>query len=295
MQTLEALDRKIRTARDLLGVVKTMKSLAAVSIRQYERAVASVEEYRRVVDAGWRVLLRFGVGSVREPPRRGAVCIVIASDQGMCGQFNEAVLNHALARAPACTRDASEFVFWTVGEKLRGALADTGYPDRGHFSAPGSLPAIHDQVREVIQRIEAWRQERKTECFYVCHNVVSSGGGYRPVCTRLLPLDQAWAESLAREKWPRRCIPMVGLPEDLLFKHLFREYLFVSLFRAFAQSLAGENAARLMAMQAAEKNIQDLMEDLQAGFRELRQTAITDELLDIISGFEALNDETRAL
>ena len=77
----------------------------------------------------------------------------------------------------------------------------------------------------------------------------------------------------------------------MMFSHLFRQYLFVSFYRAFAQSLAGENAARLMAMQAAEKNIMELEEELQARFREQRQAGITSELLDIISGFEALNDE----
>ena len=76
-----------------------------------------------------------------------------------------------------------------------------------------------------------------------------------------------------------------------MFAHLFRQYLFISFYRAFAQSLAGENAARLMAMQAAEKNIIELQDDLQARFREQRQAAITSELLDIISGFEALKEE----
>jgi F-type H+-transporting ATPase subunit gamma len=55
MQTLESLNRKIKTAQDLLGVVKTMKSLAAVNIRQFERAVESLEQYRAVVDMGWTV------------------------------------------------------------------------------------------------------------------------------------------------------------------------------------------------------------------------------------------------
>ncbi|AQU99349.1 ATPase F1F0 subunit gamma [Desulfococcus multivorans] len=295
MQTLEALGRKIRTAHDLLGVVKTMKSLAAVSIRQYERAVESLEAYRRVIDAGWRVLLRHGVADVRESPLKGAVCMIIASDQGMCGQFNEAILKHALAQAPGLAGEGSELAFWTFGEKLRGALADAGYRDQGHFAAPGSLSTIHEKVRAVIQRIEQWRSEKGTEHFYICHNVVIERGGYRQVCVRLLPLDRTWALAHAREKWPGRCIPMLGLPGNLMFKHLLRQYLFAALFRAFAQSLAGENAARLMAMQAAEKNILELLDNLQAGFRELRQNSITDELLDIISGFEALNDENPAL
>ena len=72
---------------------------------------------------------------------------------------------------------------------------------------------------------------------------------------------------------------------------LIREYLFISLFRACAESLASENASRLAAMQRADKNIDELLEDLNRNFHRLRQSGIDEELFDIISGFEALNVE----
>jgi F-type H+-transporting ATPase subunit gamma len=93
-----------------------------------------------------------------------------------------------------------------------------------------------------------------------------------------------------RQKWPSTCLPLLGLTGEELFSHLFRQYLYVSLFRAFAQSIASENAARLASMQAAEKNIVELEDVLLARFRETRQTAITAELLDIIAGFEAISE-----
>ncbi len=295
MQTLESLSRKIQTAHELLAVVKTMKSLAAVSIRQYERAVESLEAYRGVIDAGWQALLRTGRGEMPESPVTGAVCMIIASDQGMCGQFNEAILNHALNQVPMLTKDVPELVFWIFGDKLRGALKDAGYAEEAHFTVPGSLSSIRSRVQEVIQKIEQYRSKQGIEHFYVCHSTTSERGIYRQVCTRLLPLDTAWALGHAKKKWPTRCLPLIGLPPDLMFKHLFQQHLFVFLFRAFAQSIAGENAARLMAMQAAEKNILERLEGLQAGFRELRQAAITAELLDIISGFEAVSSDFRTL
>jgi F-type H+-transporting ATPase subunit gamma len=70
---------------------------------------------------------------------------------------------------------------------------------------------------------------------------------------------------------------------------LIREYLFVSLFRACAESLASENASRLAAMQRADKNINDLLEDLNRTFHRFRQNGIDEELFDVISGFEALS------
>jgi F-type H+-transporting ATPase subunit gamma len=69
---------------------------------------------------------------------------------------------------------------------------------------------------------------------------------------------------------------------------LIREYLFISLFRACAESLASENASRLAAMERADKNIHELLENLHATFHRLRQSGIDEELFDVISGFEAL-------
>jgi F-type H+-transporting ATPase subunit gamma len=71
---------------------------------------------------------------------------------------------------------------------------------------------------------------------------------------------------------------------------LIREYLFVSLFRACAESLASENASRLAAMQRADKNIDELLEDLNGTFHRLRQSGIDEELFDVISGYEALSE-----
>jgi F-type H+-transporting ATPase subunit gamma len=72
---------------------------------------------------------------------------------------------------------------------------------------------------------------------------------------------------------------------------LVREYLFISLFRACAESLASENASRLAAMQRADKNIDELLETLHGTFHRLRQSSIDEELFDVISGVEALSRE----
>ena len=74
---------------------------------------------------------------------------------------------------------------------------------------------------------------------------------------------------------------------------LVREYLFISLFRACAESLASENASRLAAMQRADKNIDELLEDLNQKFHRLRQSGIDEELFDVVSGFEALLGQQR--
>jgi len=272
-----------------------MKSLAAVNIRQFERAVGSLEQYKIIVDMGWTALLRFSTPIPLKTRGDVAVCMVIGSDQGMCGQFNEVLWGVAQKNVATLESDRFDVAYWSMGEKIASSLQEVGRRDWEHFSVPGSLNAINAQVQEVIQKIEAWRSSKKLEHVYLCHNLLSEGGSYTQEFYRVLPLDRTWAEGFTLQKWPNRCLPMIGLPRDAMFSYLFRQYLFVSLYRAFAQSLASENAARLMAMQAAEKNILELEEDLQALFREQRQAGITSELLDIISGFEALSDEGLAV
>ena len=287
MPTLETLTRRIRTAHDLLSVVKTMKSLAAVNIRQYERAVDSLEQYRRVVDMGWTIWLRMGRPKLPRSRNETDVCLLVGSDQGMCGQFNESLWPFALEQAG--TGGGRQWIYWSAGEKVRGILADAGVDPGFHFAPPGSLNSVDQRIGELILAIEQWRSDQRMETFAVCHHVLGKHGGYMPVFQRILPLDEAWADQRRTAAWPGRCLPMLGGSRAMTFAHLFRQYLFISLYRALIQSLASENAARLMAMQAAEKNILETLDDLQAMFREQRQAAITAELLDIVSGFEALS------
>jgi F-type H+-transporting ATPase subunit gamma len=94
---------------------------------------------------------------------------------------------------------------------------------------------------------------------------------------------------LAHLPWPTRRLPeVIGCPEQTL-RALIREYLFVSLYKACAESLASENASRLAAMQRAEKNIDELVGNLNQTFRRLRQTSIDEELFDVLSGYESLS------
>ena len=108
---------------------------------------------------------------------------------------------------------------------------------------------------------------------------------------RLLPLDAAWQQSLAAVPWPGKVGPEVMDQGATTLRALIREYLFISLFRACAESLASENASRLAAMQRADKNIDELLVTLQGSFNRLRQSSIDEELFDVISGFDALSAE----
>jgi len=292
-ESTASLRRKIRSAGDLQSVVRTMKTLAASSIGQYEQAVRALSDYARTVELGLSVCLR-GSGadvaltaasaepdSSRNTSRIGG--IVFGSDQGLVGQFNDVVTDYAVQTLAALT---DRPLVWAVGERVHARLTDAGLPVVDRFAVPGSVAAITPLIGQILGASEA-RGARVTQ-LHLYYNGPASGAVYAPVSQRLLPLDDAWQRRLAALPWPTGNLPEVMGTGSTTLSALIREYLFVSLFRACADSLASENASRLAAMQRADKNIDELLEALNGSFHRLRQGAIDEELFDVISGFEAL-------
>ena len=294
--TTASLRRKIGGAGDLQSVVRTMKAVAASNIGQYENSVRALGDYYRTVELGLGVCFR-GAGSaalmtgVTRKTDAGAVgAVVFGSDQGLVGQFNDVVADHAvktLAALPGAPR------VWAVGERVHARLEDAGLPLRGLFTVPNSVKAITPLVGRILVESEVLRGQEEVAELHLFYNRPKTGAVYEPVRQRLLPLDEKWRRELAEHPWPAKCLPEVMGTGTATLRALIREYLFVSLFRACAESLASENASRLAAMQRADKNIDELLEDLNGGYHRLRQSGIDEELFDVISGFEALSVEDK--
>lgn len=274
-------------------MVKTMKALAAVNIRQYERAVESLKDYNRTVELGLQAVLRdtsqFMVGA-RSASSDRAGAVIFGTDQGMAGALNEQVLSHALSSMEALGLKAADRTIMVVGERLAGLLEDAGQPVADFSFLPSSVAGITPKVQDMLIKIESWNQEKKVDHVYLFYSLQTSGATYQPHTVHLLPIDKEWLRNLQDKSWPNRSLPLCTMAWGPLFSSLIREYLFVSLFRAFAESLASENASRLAAMQGAEKNIEEMLAELNSSFHQRRQTSITEELLDIVVGFEALKE-----
>jgi F-type H+-transporting ATPase subunit gamma len=296
VQTPEALKRTIKSAQDLLGVVKTMKALAAVSIRQYQRSVESLADYNRTVEMGLQIILKDRQGAP-EPPRQRARkqlgAIVFGTDQGLCGQFNNIIAQHAVQELDRTDFKKEDRFFIVVGVKVADILSDTGENVFEILTQPGSTAGITAMVQDITLLLEDWRFKRSVENMVLYYNEYLSGATYRPRTLKLLPVDKIWLADLQKKKWDSRTLPMFNMDWERIFRSMIREYLFVSVYRAFANSLASENARRLAAMQNAEKNIEERLEELHVQFHRQRQMTITEELLDIVAGFEVLK-ESRA-
>ena len=292
MQTAEALKRKIQSAQDLLGVVKTMKALAAVSIRQYQRAVESLADYNRNVEMGLQIVLKESLeataASRSQSMRLGAV--VFCTDQGLCGQLNNTIVSHALEEMDKTGIPKEERIIIAVGVRTADILEDSGQKVFEILTTPGSTAGITSMVQDITLLHENWRFKIAVERMHLYYSEYVSGAIYRPRTLKLIPVDHQWLVGLRREKWASRTLPTFTMDWNRIFRALIREYLFVSIYRAFANSLASENASRLAAMQSAEKNIEERLEELSVHFHRQRQMTITEELLDIVAGFEVLKE-----
>jgi F-type H+-transporting ATPase subunit gamma len=294
--TTASLRRKIDGAGDLQSVVRTMKAVAASSIGQYEQSVRALADYYRAVEFGLGACFREGGPTPLYAKRKdqrvaGAItAVVFGSDQGLVGQFNDVVADFA---AKALAAPPAKPEVWAVGERVHARLANAGLPLVGLFAVPNSVRAITPLVGQILIQTETRHSQSEVTELHLFYNRPTSGAVYEPVSQRLLPLDEEWRRKLAEVSWPTVNLPEVMGGGTATLRALIHEYLFVSLFRACAESLASENASRLAAMQRADKNIEESLEDLNRAFHRLRQSGIDEELFDVISGFEALSVDKR--
>lgn len=299
--TTTALRRQIDSASDLKSVVRAMKASAASAIGQYESSVAALGDYARSVEQGLSVCLRSVEPNGRhaqarsgQPDTSAMQAIVFGSDQGLVGRFNDVVVEHAMAHLGALPAKAR---VWAVGERVMARLLDAGLSPVGTFPVPGSAALITRLVSQVLLEVQAPEpasvHEAQGDVLMLFYNR-PNGVSHEPVGLRLLPLDAIWQQQLAQQPWPAAQRPEVLGAHAQVLRAFVREHLFVSLFRASAESLASENASRLAAMQRADRNIGVLLTELSARHHRIRQSGIDEELFDVVAGFDAMASPDRS-
>jgi len=293
--TTAILRRKISGAGDLQSVVRSMRAMAAASIGQYETSVQALNDYNRTVELGLSACFRAHGTIPSSAPGRGQSegdaigAVIFGSDQGLVGQFNDVVADYAIEKLRALPGTPA---VWAVGERVHARLTDAGLAVVGMFSVPNAVNAIAPLVGKIQIESESHRTQGAYTRVYVFHNRPRPGAIYEPVHQRLLPLDAGWQQRMVEVRWPTQNPPEVLGGVAGALHELIRGYLFISLFRACAESLASENASRLAAMQRADKNIDDLLQHLRATFHRLRQRRIDEELFDVVSGYDSLAKTT---
>jgi F-type H+-transporting ATPase subunit gamma len=285
--SLEALRNRVDGATDLQAVVRTMKAMSASSITQYENAVLALNSYYETVQQGLVACLQGN----NSPPlfvskRRSvsqAVVIVFGSDQGLVGQFND-TLAQFVTKQLAGLRVKQKI--WVVGERMHGRLQDAGLTLETGSNVPSSVDGVSPLIGDLLLATEyLWGADLQSPLYLFHHQPGEQSGQYQPVMNQLLPLDLAWYKSLQTRAWDGPSLPETMGTKALTLHALIREYLFVSMYQTCAESLASENASRLFAMQRAEKNIEEILANLQYAYHHQRQEEIDAELFDVVAGY----------
>lgn len=292
MATPESLSRQIQVGNELLSVVSTMKGLAAVAIREFEEAVDALREYTTNIELGLQILFSGNPESIPRPrTAEGKVAaIVVGTDQGLCGPINLEIAREALDWFESHRVRIDERMVVSLGARTSRELDRVGLPPDKEIQLASSVDAIGPLVEEMIVEIDRWRHSEGVSRVMVFFQHPLRRTQRTPRVHQVVPPDVQRFEAIAERRWPTRMLP--DTPHDWaeLFAGLVSQDLFVALYRSIAEAKAAEHGARLSAMLAAEENIEDRLDRLNNEYHQLRQAQITEQLLDVVSGFEILRD-----
>lgn len=292
MPTVEQLNRKVQTGEELYSVVGTMKGLAAVAIHDYEQAVRALREYTATIEQGLQILFFDRPESVPdETPGDGRVAvIVVGTDQGLCGPINREIARTAREWCEEHEIFPGQRLVVALGARAARELELAGLDPSEQVSLPSSVEGITRVVDDIIVRIDRWRTEEDVERVVVFFQHPLQRTQRTTRMFQVIPPDVRRLRGIAERPWPTRMLPASPHERGVLLAGLLRQDLFIALYRAVAEAKTAEHGARLSAMQAAEQNIEERLTVLRNQYHQLRQAKITEELLDVVSGFEALKE-----
>jgi F-type H+-transporting ATPase subunit gamma len=288
MPSLIDLRRRIRAVKSTQQITKAMKMVAASKLR---RAQARIMSARPFAQDMLRVLN--GLASRVDPsahslldPREDAagptLLVVITADRGLCGSFNTNIVK--AAGAFITDQTGREVVLGLVGRKGRDFFVRRG------FNVSFEHINIFQQLRyadaQAIARaaIEDFT-ERRVDAVSLVYNEFKSVMQQRVVIERLLPIPRF--EEAAQPAEPTVNYLYEPAPE-VIFRELLPRHVEIQVFRALLESAAAEHAARMTAMDTATKNSAEMIESLTLYMNKVRQAAITREIIEVVSGAQAL-------
>lgn len=294
-QTLEALSRRLETLTSIRGIVHTMKTISAINAVPYERAARSIEAYHRTVRRGLHAFVA-RTGPIALPAGEPAerIVVVFGSDHGLCGNYNALLAEKVKTELAPATADGARLRVLCVGARMHDALVGQGLRPESVLLPPASADGIGRLASSIVTKLDDLaggepHRQRVTLAF----TQRAGRGAHAPVLVPLLPLGEAFLSELAERPWRSRSLPDYSMPSAELFAALLRGHLFASVFRASAEAMVTENAARLALMQQAERSVDERLDEVKGQRRTVRQDEITTELLDVIIGFEALRHAPR--
>ncbi|MFC2036727.1 ATP synthase F1 subunit gamma [Chloroflexota bacterium] len=297
MPSTREIRRRIRSVKNISQVTRAMQMVAASKMR---RAQAQVLATRPYSEKAWQILNNLaaqrGVDETVHPllqireEIRTIGMVLVTSDKGLCGSYNHNMIQHAwhfISELP----HPVELV--TVGKRGRDAMWRMGQTIVAEFSGLPPQPGLLD-ITPIARTIMEGFIAGRYDAVYLAHTDFINTLAQRPAIWQLLPIRplQLGVTPVSEYRGERTSSSMVEYiyepdPRTILDTVLPR-FTELQIYQAVLESLASEHSARMVAMQSATENANDLLADLTLTYNRARQEAITTEMLDIVGGAEAL-------
>ena len=289
MAALRDIKRKITAVQKTKQITRAMNMVAASKLRSAQTRMENFRPYAiHFMDVLKSLALRVDSKShpllaVREPKK--VRVIVITSDRGLCGGFNTNLIKTTERFLREKKAAGLEVSLISVGRKGRDYFRKKESSVNAHVDILSKFDmSLAMQVGEDV--IPSFISEEYDE-LYLIYSEFRTVAIQRPAVVRLLPIPSVGSEE---DVEPDKRLDYIYEPsEEALLDQLLPMYIRVLIYRALLETVAGENAARMMAMDNATSNCDDLVNSLTLMFNKTRQAAITKELMDIVGGAEALS------
>jgi F-type H+-transporting ATPase subunit gamma len=281
MQRLADLQARIRSLEELRDVVGAMRSLSAVRVQQAQETLLAIRQYAAIVERALSESaprLASTAAGATEPSDAATAVVAFGSEHGFVGGFNDRILNHAVEHA-----SAPGDRLLVVGSRAALVAAEREHPVAWNCPMPSHVGGVDEVALNVAEQIAHVGAPELGKVVLVYTRRGSAAMG-RVVAETIFPFDVSPYVRGRKDRPP----PLSNLTARVLFDKLVEELVFARLTHAAMESFASENAARLSAMESAHDNIEDKLVDLTRLEREGRQEEITTELLDIVTGTEAM-------
>ncbi len=295
MAALQDLKRRIRSVRNTRKITKAMELVAGARLR---RAQSRIETMRPYADRMLELMAGTAraSASVRGLPLlqrrevRTVAIVAVTGDRGLAGGFNAQILRAAFALERRLKGEGKQLRWLVVGKKGASTLRFRRYETDGTFEGFTDRPDYHD-AQAVAHRLTELYTSEEVDQVFVVYNHFESALVQRVVEQEVLPISEdVLGRGEAEEREDRRLVGDTIYepePEEILAR-LLPVYLETELFRALLESAASEHGARMTAMRNASKNAGELIDTLTLAMNRARQAEITQEILEVVAGADAL-------
>jgi len=288
MPSLRDIRRRIASVKNTEQITNAMKMVSAAKLQRAQDRVMAARPYSEhlhqlIAQLDTRVQVR--AHPLLTPRQEGkTLVVVVTSDRGLCGGFNANVQRAAAELVRQHGGSAAVDVI-AVGRKGRDFLTYRRIGLRAAYTDLFVRQVAYEQARELaIQLLQAYEQEGYREVL-VIYNRFRSAIQQQVTTLRLLPLSARTTSDAA----PTEAFDYLYEPSPLqVLDSLLRREVEVQLFQVFLESFAGEHGARMTAMDSATENASEMIASLTLTFNRARQAAITKELIEVVSGADAL-------